>query len=136
MSIGSAARPTVESRLPWRGRLFSNRDWSLFLGLMLECGLYRFTRSNFFSRANSFEVRRLSVDVVLLALAIALVNISGGIDLSVGSIMRLTAVTLGALWRDAGLPLPLAIACALLVGVAGGGLNAALITRLGLPPLI
>ena len=62
--------------------------------------------------------------------------VTGGIDLSVGSMMGLSAVVLGALWRDAGLPMPVAIALTLLVGVAGGALNALLITRLKLPPLI
>jgi ribose/xylose/arabinose/galactoside ABC-type transport system permease subunit len=37
---------------------------------------------------------------------------------------------------DAGLPIPAACVCTLLIGVAGGGLNALLITRLNLPPLI
>jgi rhamnose transport system substrate-binding protein len=40
------------------------------------------------------------------------------------------------LWRDAHLPLPLAIGVTLLVGLAGGALNALIITRLNLPPLI
>jgi rhamnose transport system substrate-binding protein len=136
MSDGSAPRPAVESTLPWRERLFPNQEWALLGVLLLECVLFSFTGSNFLSRANAFEVTRLGVEIGLLALALTPVIISGGIDLSVGSIMGLTAVTLGALWRDAGLPLPLAVACALLVGLAGGGLNAALITRLGLPPLI
>ncbi|MGH9881993.1 MAG: substrate-binding domain-containing protein, partial [Pyrinomonadaceae bacterium] len=57
-------------------------------------------------------------------------------DLSVGSMMGLAAVVLGALWRDAHLPLTLAVSVALLLGLLGGGLNALLITRLGLPPLI
>ena len=136
MSDGSAPRPAVESALPWRERLFPNQEWALLLVLLLECVLFSFTGANFLSRANAFEVTRLAVEIGLLALALTPVIISGGIDLSVGSIMGLTAVTLGALWRDAGLPLPLAVACALLVGLAGGALNAALITRLRLPPLI
>src|SRR5690606_16730130 len=57
-------------------------------------------------------------------------------DLSVGSMMGLAAVVMGMLWRDAGLPLPVAIVIALLVGAAGGALNAVVITRLALPPLI
>src|SRR5205085_11814255 len=41
-----------------------------------------------------------------------------------------------ALWRDAGLPLPLAILITLLVGLLGGALNAVMITKLKFPPLI
>ncbi|GJG88088.1 hypothetical protein tb265_32690 [Gemmatimonadetes bacterium T265] len=50
--------------------------------------------------------------------------------------MGLAAVVTGALWRDAGVPLPLAVAAALGVGLAGGALNAAMVTRLKFPPLI
>src|SRR5262249_37276992 len=55
---------------------------------------------------------------------------------SVGSMMGLSAVVMGSLWRDAHLPLPLAAAITLLVGILGGGLNALMITRLNFPPLI
>ena len=72
----------------------------------------------------------------MLALALTLVIITGGIDLSVGSMMGLAAVVLGALWRDAHLPSSAGSAIALAVGAAGGSLNALLISRLGLPPLI
>ena len=48
----------------------------------------------------------------------------------------LSAVVMGGLWRDGGLPLPLAILITLLVGTAGGYLNAVMITKLRFPPLI
>src|SRR5581483_8385428 len=83
-----------------------------------------------------FEITRLGVEIGLLALALTPVIITGGIDLSVGSMMGLAAVTLGALWRDAHWPLPAAVAATLIVGLAGGGLNAFFIARLNLPPLI
>ena len=54
---------------------------------------------------NAFEVLRLSVEIGLLALALTPVITSGGIDLSVGSLMGLSAVVFGKLWRDAGLPI-------------------------------
>src|SRR5207302_946371 len=83
-----------------------------------------------------FEVARLSVEIGLLALALTPVIVSGGIDLSVGSLMALSAVVFGMLWRDAGLPILAAAAGTLAVGAAAGGLNALLIARLRLPPLI
>ena len=45
---------------------------------------------------------RLSVEIGLLAVALTPVIVSGGIDLSVGSLMGLSAVLFGKLWRDAG----------------------------------
>src|SRR5690606_32235801 len=51
-------------------------------------------------------------------------------------LLGLCAICMGKLWRDAGLPLPVAIAGTLALGALAGGVNATLITWLRLPPLI
>lgn len=127
---------SVRTEEPLLERLFPNNEWVLLLVILVECAVFSVTGSNFLTAANAFEVTRLGVEVGLLALALTPVIITGGIDLSVGSMMGLAAVVLGGLWRDVGLPLPLAAAGALLVGLAGGALNAVMIARLGFPPLI
>ena len=91
---------------------------------------------NFFTLGNLFEIVRLSVELGLLAVALTPVIVSGGIDLSVGSMMGLAAVLFGAAYHDWGLPLPAAAMVALLAGCAGGALNAVLIARFNIPPLI
>ncbi|HKS42281.1 MAG TPA: ABC transporter permease, partial [Blastocatellia bacterium] len=121
---------------PLGERLFPNNEWILLLVLIAECGVFALTGNNFLSSANAFEVTRLSAEIGLLALALTPVIITGGIDLSVGSMMGLSAVVLGSLWRDAHLPMPFAIVITLLVGLLGGGLNALMIARLNFPPLI
>ena len=121
---------------PWRDRLFPNNEWVLLLVLAGECALFGITGQNFLTRENGFETIRLSVEIGLLALAQTPIIITGGIDLSVGSMMGLCAVVLGGLWRDFGMPLPAAVAVALLAGLLGGALNAVLIARLKFPPLI
>src|SRR5438477_4386045 len=121
---------------PWRERLFPNNEWVLLLVIVIECAIFSLTGNNFLSATNAFEITRLSVEIGLLALALTPIIITGGIDLSVGSMIGLAAVVLGSLWRDAGLPLPLAAAAALLCGLTGGGLNALVIARLNFPPLI
>jgi rhamnose transport system substrate-binding protein len=132
----SYAPAPVSTELGWRERWFPNNEWVLLAVILVECLVFTVTGSNFATAGNAFEVTRLAVEIGLLALALTPIIITGGIDLSVGSMMGLGAVTMGMLWRDAGLPLPLAAAAALLVGAAGGALNGAAITRLGLPPLI
>ena len=79
---------------------------------------------------------RLAGEVGLLALALTPIIITGGIDLSVGALMGLVAVVFGLAWRDAGLPVWAAAAAALATGAAGGALNALLIARFSLPPLL
>jgi rhamnose transport system permease protein len=83
-----------------------------------------------------FEVLRLSTEIGLLAQVMTPIILTGGIDLSVGSLLGLCAILFGKLCRDGGLPPAAAAVCALAIGAAGGGLNAWFITKLKLPPLI
>ncbi|MFN7929635.1 MAG: substrate-binding domain-containing protein [Blastocatellia bacterium] len=126
----------LQSLPAWHARLFPNQEWTLLLVLLVECVIFSVTGNNFLTTNNGFEVVRLSVEIGLLALALTPVIITGGIDLSVGSMIGLSAVVLGSLWHDAHLPLPLAALATVVLGALGGGLNAFLIARLNLPPLI
>src|SRR5436309_1175424 len=110
--------------------------WILLAALLAEVTIFSAIAENFFTASNFFEVLRFSVELGLLAIALTPVIVTGGIDLSVGSMMGLAAVVFGAAWQDWDLPLPAAALAALLLGCAGGGLNALLISRLHLPPLI
>jgi len=108
----------------------------LLLLLAAEVAIFSAIGTNFLSLDNALEVLRLSVEVGLLAVALTPVIISSGIDLSVGSLMGLSAVLFGELWRDAGLPIGVAAVLTLGVGALAGSLNGLLITRLRIPPLI
>jgi rhamnose transport system permease protein len=108
----------------------------LVLLLLVELALFSVIGTNFFSRQNAFEVGRLCVEIGLLALTLTPVIMTGGIDLSGGSLLGLMAVVLGKLWRDAGWPIWGAALAAVVGGGCGGWLNALLITRWRIPPLI
>jgi rhamnose transport system permease protein len=112
------------------------QEWILAAFIAAEVVLFSFTGRHFLSVGNFFECIRLAVEIGFLALALTPVIVTGGIDLSVGSMMGLCAVTFGALWSDAHFSLAAAIAVALLVSLVGGGLNALLISRLRVSPLI
>ena len=86
--------------------------------------------------ARQFDILRHSCEIGLLALALTPVILTAGIDLSVGSLLGLCAIVFGKLWHDGNLSIPLAAALTLGAGALGGALNAGLITRLRLPPLI
>ncbi|MBV8828592.1 MAG: substrate-binding domain-containing protein [Acidobacteriaceae bacterium] len=104
--------------------------------IVCEIAVFSITGYNFFSVSNFFECIRLAVELGFIALAMTPVIVTGGIDLSVGSMMGLCAVTFGALIKDAHAPLGLAIALVLLVSVVGGALNGLLVSLLGVSPLI
>src|SRR5947207_11689901 len=112
--------PDASCRPHWR----LTQEQVLALLLAIEVGVFCVIGTNFLSWANAFEVVRLSVEIGLLALALTPVIITGGIDLSVGSLMGLSAVVFGMLWRDGGLPIALAALATLLLGIGAGGLHA------------
>jgi rhamnose transport system substrate-binding protein len=117
-------------------RFLSRGEWVLLAALCAEIGVFAGIAQNFFTLENFFEILRLSVELGLLAVALTPVIVSGGIDLSVGSMMGLAAVLFGAAYHDWGLSLGGAAIVALLAGCAGGALNAWLIASFDIPPLI
>ncbi|MBL8585055.1 MAG: ABC transporter permease [Rhizobiaceae bacterium] len=94
-----------------------------------------FLSPHFLSVRNLLNASRFMAEIGLLSLGMAVVVISGGIDLSVGSVMALCAVAMGLL-VSAGMPVLPAAALVLLLGVAAGALNGVVVTRLGLPAII
>ena len=95
-----------------------------------------FQSDKFFTVANLLNQGRLMTEVGLVAVAMTFIIITGGIDLSVGSIIGLTAILLGVFWQKVGMPLPLAMFAAVCVGTFGGYTNGLIITRFNVPPLI
>jgi rhamnose transport system permease protein len=108
----------------------------LLVVLAIECVIFTRTGTNFATQRNALEILKFSVEIGLLALVMTPVILTGGIDLSVGSLLGLCAVCFGKLWRDAGLDWPVAALATFGIGALAGGLNALLITQLRLPPLI
>jgi rhamnose transport system permease protein len=117
-------------------RRWSSGEWILLLALAAEAVLFSAIAQNFFTLGNFFEIVRLSVELGLLAVALTPVIVAGGIDLSVGSMMGLAAVLFGAAYHDWGFSIAGAAAVAIAAGAAGGALNAWLVARFNIPPLI
>jgi rhamnose transport system permease protein len=114
----------------------TNRQWALIAALAAEIAIFAAVAPQFLTIANLFELTRFSAELGLLAVALTPVIVTGGIDLSVGSLMGLSAVMFGVAFRDWQMAAPSAAVVALAVGCAGGALNAILIAALDLPPLI
>ena len=117
-------------------RLIQPQQFILLGLLVLEIAVFSTIGINFSTWHNCFEIIRLTVELGLIALAMTPVIVTGGIDLSVGSLLGLSAIVMGMLWRDAGWPLGLAACAAIMLATLAGGFNAVLITRLRIPPLI
>ncbi len=72
----------------------------------------------------------------VLAVAVTMVIITGGIDLSVGTLMTFTAVIAGVVLTYLGMPLPLGIVAAIGTGALCGFVSGTLIARMKIPPFI
>jgi ribose transport system permease protein len=106
------------------------------LGLILLLVVLSILSPFFLTVPNLFNVLQQISVLAILALGQTAVIVSGGIDLSVGSVLALAGVTLGWVLVTASLPMPLAIAAGLGIGAAAGLVNGVLITAGRLPPFI
>src|SRR3989441_12734223 len=96
--------------------------------LVVEVLYFNAAGRRFGTLDNTFDIVRHSVEIGLLALVMTPIILTGGIDLSVGSLLGLCAILFGKLWRDTGLPIPLAMACTPGLASVAGGLTPLLMT--------
>ncbi len=82
-----------------------------------------------------FDVTAIIGEIGIMALAMTFIITTGGIDLSVGFNLQLSAMVFGAILTGSG-NLPWAIVLALLTGTACGFLNGIIISRTKIPPLV
>ena len=134
MSVASETARTRRAEL-LRGLLFRHEGILLMiLGAALI--VLALQSDRFLTVDNLLNQGRLMTEIGLVALPMTFVIVTGGIDLSVGSIMGLCAIVLGYSWKNLGLPLEAAIGVALATGTVAGFVNGWFITRVKVPPLI
>ena len=114
---------------------FHARQFGTLLGLVVLCGVLWALTPHFLTVANLLNIAQQTAINAVVAVGMTYVIISGGIDLSVGSIVALAGVTLGWALQE-GQPLPLALGIAVLVGAGCGLINGVIVSWGGLPPFI
>lgn len=117
-------------------RIAERPEFTLMMVLIVEVIFFSVMGRNFDTADNLANLVRHSAEIGLLALVLLPIILTGGIDLSVGSLLGLCAVLFGVFTHDWKLATPLAACLTLGVGAMAGGFNGYLITGLGLPPLI
>jgi ribose transport system permease protein len=111
------------------------REIGTLAGLLILCIALWIATPFFGTASNLVNVVQQSTIIGIIAAGMTFVIITGGIDLSVGSIVALAGIVFGTL-AHANVPLSLAAGGALLVGTLCGSVNGALITIGRLPPFI
>jgi rhamnose transport system permease protein len=125
--------------MTWQTRLrnaFTSQEGILLIITVLAVLLISLQTDRFLTVNNLLSQARLMIEVALIALPMTYIIITGGIDLSVGSIFGLSAIVLGFAWQDGGWPLELAIMLGIVVATIAGFINGAFIVWVGVPPLI
>ena len=113
--------------------LLKNTTLLLFVLLFIGFGMLA---PKFLSPQN-FEIILSNASYTgIIAIGMTFVLLTGGIDLSVGSVMYVAAVITGTAINDFNLPTSLALVAGLAVGLAFGLFNAVVITGFGIPPFI
>jgi rhamnose transport system permease protein len=103
--------------------------------LVVELAVFTVLSPDFLTSSNLFNVMALDTENGIIALGMALVIASGGIDLSVGSILALSSVTMGYAVQH-GQPVAVAAVVCLLTGLICGLINGLLVVVLRLHPLL
>jgi ribose transport system permease protein len=136
MTSTSASQENINSPMSKFRRISKNPNFGVFMILFVLCVLLSTASDKFFTQQNLFSVMRAFSYIAIIAIGQCLVIISGGVDLSVGSVYGFSGLMTAFLMKKAGFAIPFAIAGGLTVGCALGMANGLLITKVRIPPFI
>lgn len=111
------------------------RKMAALAGLILLVIFFSVTNEYFFTSNNIMTVGLQTSTIALIGIGATCVILTGGIDLSTGSVVALSGVA-AAMIVNAGVPVPLGMIFGILVGGICGLINGVLVTRMKLPPFI
>jgi ribose transport system permease protein len=126
---------TKPNAADWIGWLTSSQAFWVFVALCAAGTFLSVATDSFATPNNLFNVTRNFTFVAMIALGMTIVIITGGIDLSVGSVLCLCSMVLAVVMHAGygiGVGIAASLACALLVGA----FNGVLIAYLGIPPFV
>ena len=122
----------THSPLTW---VLSRQTFWVFVAAVVAVAALSLATDTFATQKNLFNVTRNFAFVGIVALGMTAVIITGGIDLSVGSIVCLAGIVLGVV-MNAGYSIWIGVGAALLTSLATGALNGVLIAYLRMPPFV
>jgi ribose transport system permease protein len=132
MDAPAVAKPSFGARF---SRLARSRETGIFIALVIMAALLAFAAPTFRTTDNLINDARNFSFVGIVVIGEAMVMITGGIDLSVGSVWGMTAVTTAALMA-AGWPVIGACAAGLACAAIIGLFNGLCVTKLRMPPFV
>lgn len=119
----------------WLSWLASRQTFWVTLAALLCCLALTAATDTFATERNLFNVTRNFAFIAIIAIGMTAVIVTGGIDLSVGSTVVVSAIITGVV-MSAGYPIWLAFALAIGASLAIGLINGVLIAIIGMPPFV
>ncbi|MEZ5830368.1 MAG: ABC transporter permease [Dongiaceae bacterium] len=119
----------------WLSTIAGSQTFWVLIAVALACIFLSFATDSFATTKNLYNITRNVTFVAIIALGMTLVIITGGIDLSVGSVLCLCSMVL-AVTMHAGYSIEIGIAAALGTAILIGLFNGILIAYLGFPPFV
>lgn len=133
----NAMAPDDGSRMKQRvRRIFGAREAGLAAVLLLLVLFLAWRSPYFLTQSNLTVVSRQLALSLLIAIGMTFVILAGQIDLSVGSVVALVSVLTGMFMVNMGLPVPVSILLALLVGSAVGAVNGTIFANTKIPSFV
>lgn len=119
-----------------KGRQIDLSNMSAFFVLIILCVILSIIEPAFHTVGNVLNILQQVTVIAVLALGVNVVIFTGGIDISVGSVVAFSGIIMGKLIVGAGMPAGVGILVALLVGAFCGTFNGIMISKFKLQPMI
>lgn len=127
---------TIEQKQEsWLSAKLGSQTFWVLAAVVLACLFLSFATDSFATSKNLYNITRNVTFVAIIALGMTLVIITGGIDLSVGSVLCLCSMVLGVVMH-AGYSIEVGIIASLATALVIGAFHGVLIAYLGMPPFV
>ena len=127
--------PVQQNEHTWLSWLASRQAFWVFLALVAACVFLTFATNSFATPNNLFNITRNFTFVAIISLGMTIVIITGGIDLSVGSVLCLCSMILAVVMHN-GYSIEIGIAASIGTALLVGAINGVLIAYVGIPPFV
>ena len=131
----SLTNPIAQKQQSWLQDVLASQTFWVFIAVIVASLALSFATDSFATSKNLYNITRNVTFVAIIALGMTLVIITGGIDLSVGSVLCLSSMVL-AVVMHAGYSIEVGILASVATALLVGAINGVLIAYVGLPPFV
>jgi ribose transport system permease protein len=128
-------RVIAQRQHTWYSALLNSQAFWVLVAIIVACLYLTIATKAFATPQNLFNITRNVTFTAIIALGMTIVIISGGIDLSVGSVLCLCSMVLAEVMH-AGYSIEIGILAAVVTALVVGAFNGILIAYLGFPPFV